>query len=362
MNDTVRRNLAQALAQRPNLTPEQIQSLFTSLTNTSMDDKICRNLASYPGLTLVQIQSLIACFTNISMGNTSMGNKVYRIFASRLTSRPDLTPEHIQSLLALLKNTTINVWVHIYLASALAKRPNLTPKQIQSLIACLINTSRIKYIMSHRFFSTALAKHPDLTPEHIQSLFVLLKNTTIWVRGYLASALANRTDLTLEQIQSLFACLTDTAIDIWDRRSLALALAQHSSFNAKQLRQLLIYCLQEEIICEEYPSLIFSILQTYYSISTIEQQKIKVFPGLNAFLTRFSTWYALAEHEALFLYDEATGIALLRLSTQTIEIPLHLHPNPFLILSYEAWGGDLHPMETEEIFEQQAENYSPLLK
>jgi hypothetical protein len=134
-------------------------------------------------------------------------------------------------------------------------------------------------------------------------------------------------------------------------------LAQHSNFNVKQSQQALVYCLKNEMICEKYPVLIFSLLRTYYFTNQIEQHT--VLSGLSTFLIRSSTWFALAGQQALFLYDEANGIVLLRLGIRTMEIPLHLNHNPFLTLSHEVWGGNLHSIEVEEVCRQKAEDYPP---
>jgi hypothetical protein len=112
------------------------------------------------------------------------------------------------------------------------------------------------------------------------------------------------------------------------------------------------------MICEEHPTLILSILRAYYPTNQIEQHT--VLPGLSTFLTRPSTWFALANQQALFLYDETNGIALLRLGTWTMEIPLFLTHNPFLTLSHEIWGEGIHPINVR-ISKQKAENH-PLLR
>jgi hypothetical protein len=121
----------------------------------------------------------------------------------------------------------------------------------------------------------------------------------------------------------------------------------------QQSQQALVYCLKNEMIYEEYPFLIVSILRTYYSINQLE--KNTVLPSLSTFLTRPSTWSVLAKQQALFLYDEANGIALLRLGTRTMEIPLHLNHNPFLTFSHEVWGEDIL-----RISRQKTEDYPSL--
>jgi hypothetical protein len=225
---------------------------------------------------------------------------------------------------------------------------------MQYLLACLTDTTLDDEV--RKGLAKALVQHSGLTAEQMQYLLACLTDTTLddRVRKGLAKALVQRSNLTAEQIQSLFACLTDTALSYEIRK----VLAQYSKFNVQQSQQVLVYCLKNEMICTRYPSLIFSILRNYYSTNQIEQYT--VLPGLSTFLTRPSTWSALAKQQALFLYDEVNGIALLRLGTQTMEIPLQLSHNLFLPLSHKAWGGNIHPIDVR-ISKQKTENY-PLLQ
>jgi hypothetical protein len=73
-----------------------------------------------------------------------------------------------------------------------------------------------------------------------------------------------------------------------------------------------------------------------------------------------STGFALAKKQALFIYDVVNGMALLRLDTQEIKIPLHLAQNPFRTLSEKTWRGGLHPIETDEIFKRKANDDSKI--